>query len=170
MRGEKKNVCMRSQSLESSGDSLATFLHTFGTLCAFSPLPSHFRETTLYFDVGGIMKTSCYTRLKWHCYLELPFGSALDFHCTFHVLFIYLFLPRNRFVIRSQGVQCDWVCLGRFSKSKVINVLAVCSICSMCELAWKFRKTVDVFMVWFGFAANINIVSWLLQNELGWAC
>lgn len=31
-------------------------------------------------------------------------------------------------------------------------------------------KTLSVFMVWFGFAANLNIVSWLLQNELGWVC
>lgn len=168
----KKNGCMRSQSLESSGDSFAAFSeHVISFLLMFFSafsclfLVSHFRWITLSFDSISIVNTSCYTKLEWNCYSKFPFGSAFNFHCTFHSLFS----SRNRFVICFQGVQCDWVCLGRFSKNKPIKyphslqyLLSVWACMEVLQKLWLY--------LWFGFAANLNRVGWLLQNELGRAC
>lgn len=101
-------------------------------------LLSHFRQTALSFEFSCKLAV-----IQGYCFLGLPFGTALNFHCTFQSLFSL----RNRFVI--QGVQCDRVLLGRFSKNKPVkwphSLQYVLNVWACMEVLQK-----SVFMVWLG--------------------
>lgn len=123
-RREKKRLYEVTE-FGSSGDSFAAFLEShFFSSCGFCKISLSF--TVLFFCslISDTLHCLLVLAASWiltvtqdYCFFELPFGSALNFHCTFQ----FLFSPWNRFVIHFQGVPCDWVCLGRFSKNKPIK-------------------------------------------------
>lgn len=107
----------------------------------FSAAPVQINYIVSWFQLHYKYHCSSYTRLQWHCSLELLFGSALDFHCTFPSLFSL----RKRFVIHFQGVQCNWVSLGRLTRNETLKLYHILS--APCVSLHR-----SILYLWFGLA------------------
>ena len=80
---------------------------------ASNPFPlSYFCQTPVSSDFRKIANSCCYSWSQWDCL------TLLWISITLSSLFFSLW---NRFVIHFKGVQCDWTCLGWFSKNSAIK-------------------------------------------------